>query len=64
MRNKRKWVILKEQLLISSKIVLVSFVFSVLIMFLMRKVAVHVSAIDRTTKAEGQIHIHKRDVAK
>ena len=55
---------MKEQLLISSKIVLVSFVFSTLIMFLMRKVAVHVGAIDRPTKAEGQRHIHKREVAK
>ena len=33
-------------------------------MFLMRKVAVHIDAIDLPTKAEGNRHIHKKATPK
>ncbi len=55
---------MKEQILLSSKIVLVTFIFSAIIMVLMRKVAFHIDAVDRPTNAEGRRHIHKREVAK
>ncbi len=55
---------MKEQILLSSKIVLVTFIFSAIIMVLMRKVAFHIDAVDRPTNAEGKRHIHKREVAK
>ena len=55
---------MEEQILLSSKIVLVTFIFSAIIMILMRKVAFHIDAVDRPTNAEGRRHIHKREVAK
>ena len=55
---------MKEELLISSEIVLVTFLFSAVIMLLMRKVAYHIGAIDVPTEAEGRRHIHKKEVAK
>lgn len=42
------------------KIILTTFIFSTLIMFLMRKVAVHVGALDVPRKEEGHRHIHKK----
>ncbi len=50
---------MKIQLLSASKIVLVTFIFSALIMYLMRIVAKHIGAMDKPTKAEGNRHIHK-----
>ena len=50
---------MKAQLLSASKIVIVTFIFSAIIMFLMRKVAVHVNAIDKPREEEGNRHIHK-----
>ena len=55
---------MKHELLISTEIVLVTFLFSALIMVLMRKVAYHIGAVDVPTEAEGKRHIHKRAVAK
>lgn len=55
---------MEEQILLSSKIVLVTFIFSAIIMILMKKVAFHIDAVDRPTNAEGHRHIHKREVAK
>ncbi len=55
---------MKLQLLDASKIVLVTFVFSALIMFLMRKVAVHVGAMDIPSNKEGHRHIHKKATPK
>ena len=55
---------MKYQLLIASRIVLVTFLFSAIIMFLMRKVAVHIGAIDIPRKEEGHRHIHKKETPK
>ena len=55
---------MKYQLLYSSRIVVITFLFSTIIMFLMRKVAVHIDAIDLPTKAEGNRHIHKKATPK
>ncbi len=55
---------MKLQLLDASKIVLVTFVFSASIMFLMRKVAVHIGAMDIPSNKEGHRHIHKKATAK
>lgn len=55
---------MKYQLLIASKIVLATFLFSAMIMFLMRKVAVHIGAIDIPRKEEGHRHIHKKETPK
>lgn len=50
---------MKLQLLEASKIVLATFIFSVIIMFLMRKVAVHIGAMDKPREEEEHRHIHK-----
>jgi len=50
---------MKTQLLSASKIVIITFLFSAAIMFLMRKVAVHVNAMDIPRSEEGNRHIHK-----
>lgn len=55
---------MKYQLLIASRIVLATFLFSSMIMFLMRKVAVHIGAIDIPRKEEGHRHIHKKETPK
>ena len=55
---------MKEQLLSSSKIVLVTFLFSALFMFLMRKTATHIGAVDIPTSEEGHRHIHKKTTPK
>lgn len=51
---------MREQILTISKIVLVTFLFSSLIMMLMRKIAVHVGAVDIPRSEEGNRHIHKK----
>ena len=50
---------MKEQVLAASKIVLVTFIFSVIIMFLMRRVAKHIGAMDEPRAEEDHRHIHK-----
>ena len=50
---------MRTQILESSKIVLVTFLFSALIMILMKKVAVHIGAMDIPRTEEGNRHIHK-----
>ena len=50
---------MRAQLLSASKIVIVTFIFSAIIMFLMRKIAVHVNAMDIPRSEEGNRHIHK-----
>ena len=55
---------MKYQLIEASKIVLVTFVCSAIIMFLMRKVAVHVGAMDIPRSEEGNRHIHKKATPK
>ena len=55
---------MKYQVLEASKIVLITFIFSALIMFLMRKVAVHIGALDIPRNAEGNRHVHKKTTPK
>lgn len=50
---------MKMQILDASKIVLVTFICSALIMELMKKVAVHIGAMDIPRSEEGNRHIHK-----
>ena len=49
-----------NQILDASKIIITTFIFSTIIMFLMRKVAVHINAVDIPTTNEGNRHIHKK----
>ena len=51
---------MKEVVISSSIIVLTTFAFSAIIMFLMRKVAVHIGAVDIPRSDEGNRHIHKK----
>jgi len=55
---------MKLQILDATKIVLVTFIFSALIMILMRKIAVHVGAMDIPRSDEGNRHIHKKATPK
>ena len=55
---------MKEQILDASKIVLVTFIASAILMQLMKKVAKHINAIDRPRSDEGNRHIHKREIPK
>ena len=55
---------LKELIIPVSKIVLTTFIFSTIIMFLMRKVAVHIGAVDIPRAEEGHRHIHKKATPK
>ena len=50
---------MKQQLLQSSSIVLITFLCSTILMFLMRKVAVHIDAMDKPREDEEHRHIHK-----
>lgn len=49
---------------ISLKIIIITFLFSVLIMPVMRKVAHHIGAIDIPRSSEGNRHIHKKPIPK
>ena len=51
---------MKLQVLEASKIVLITFLFSTLIMFFMKKVANHIGALDIPRTEEGHRHIHKK----
>ena len=51
---------MKEQILDSSKIVLVTFLFTAAIIPIIKKIAVHVGAIDIPRADEGHRHIHKK----
>ena len=55
---------MKYQVIEASKIVLVTFICSAIIMYLMRKVAVHVGAMDIPRSEEGNSHIHKKATPK
>lgn len=55
---------MKQQLLYSGGIVITTFIFSAIIMFLMRKVAVHINAMDIPRSEEGNRHIHKKATPK
>ena len=51
---------MKEQILDASKIVLVTFVFTALIMPIVKRIAIYVGAIDVPRADEGHRHIHKK----
>ena len=51
---------MKYQILEASKIVLITFLASALIMFLMKKIANHIGAVDVPRTEEGHRHIHKK----
>lgn len=55
---------MKLQILSSLKIVGITFLFSTIIMFLMRKIAVHIGAVDIPRSEEGNRHIHKKTTPK
>ena len=55
---------MKEQILWAFRIILITFMFSTIIMFLMRKVAVHIGAMDVPRSEEGNRHIHKKSTPK
>ena len=55
---------MREQILQSGKIVLITFIFSALIMILMKKIAFHIGATDVPTEKEGHRHIHKKTMPK
>ena len=55
---------MKAQILEALKIVLVTFIFSAIIMELMKKIAVHIGAIDIPRSEEGHRHIHKKATPK
>ncbi len=48
------------QILAASKIVLITFLFSTVIMFLMKRIANHIGALDVPRTEEGHRHIHKK----
>ena len=51
---------MKLQILAASKIVLTTFLFSAMIMFLMKKIAHHIGALDVPRTEEGHRHIHEK----
>lgn len=55
---------MKYQLLMAFRIILVTFLFSSIIMFLMRKIAIHTGALDVPRSEEGNRHIHKKATPK
>lgn len=55
---------MKLQILSSMKIVAITFLFSAVIMFLMRKIAIHIGAMDMPRAEEGNRHIHKKPTPK
>ncbi len=55
---------MKQELLYAGGIVITTFIFSAIIMFLMRKVAVHINAMDVPRSEEGNRHIHKKATPK
>ncbi len=55
---------MQDQILDACKIVLITFLFSVIIIHLMKKVAIHIGALDIPTGAEGHRHIHKKTTPK
>ena len=55
---------MKIQILEASKIILITFIFSAIIMELMKKVATHIGAIDMPRSDEGHRHIHKKATPK
>ena len=55
---------MKDQILDASKIVLITFIFSAIIMPLMKRVANYIGAVDVPSTEEGHRHIHKKTTPK
>lgn len=55
---------MKTEILSASKIVLITFIFSSIIMILMKKIAHHIGAIDMPRTDEDNRHIHKKATPK
>ena len=55
---------MKIQLLSALRIVIITFLFSAVIMFIMRKIALHVGAVDIPRSEEGHRHIHNKTTPK
>lgn len=55
---------LNEDILLSLKMILVTFIFSVVIVEVMKRVAHHIGAIDIPRSDEGNRHIHRRPIPK
>lgn len=51
---------MKQQIITALEIVVTTFIFSAIIMFLMRKVAHHIGALDMPREEEEHRHIHKK----
>ena len=51
---------MNQQIISALKIVFTTFIFSAIIMFLMRKVAHHIGALDMPREEEEHRHIHKK----
>ena len=55
---------LKQEILHDSEIVLVTFLVSAIIMIFIKRIAVHVGAVDKPSRKEGHRHIHKKTIPK
>lgn len=55
---------MRTEIIQSSEIVLVTFIVSAIIMIFMKKIAIHVGAVDKPSRKEGHRHIHKRTIPK
>lgn len=55
---------LKQEILHASEIVLVTFIVSAIIMIFIKRIAVHVGAVDKPSRKEGHRHIHKKTIPK
>ena len=55
---------MKLQVLDAARIVLITFIFSTIIMFVMKKIAVHIGAVDIPRNEEEHRHIHKKTTPK
>lgn len=55
---------MKSQILLISKIIIVTFIFSAIIMHFMKRIAKHINAIDKSPHDKNNRHIHKVDTPK
>ena len=55
---------MKQEILHASEIVLVTFIVSAIIMIFIKRIAIHVGAVDKPSRKEGHRHIHKKTIPK
>ena len=55
---------MRQELLHASEIVLVTFIVSAIIMIFIKRIAIHVGAVDKPSRKEGHRHIHKKTIPK